>query len=79
MVSFWWKVSSESFSDYLRVRVSSLNDNQNIFSDFISGEVNWTKVEVEVPEGQHTIEWTYSKDGFARFGQYSVCLDLICY
>ena len=78
-ISFWWKVSSEEFSDYLRVRLFSSDDNQNIFSDFISGEVNWTKVEVEVPEGQHTIEWTYSKDGFARFGQDAGWVDMISY
>jgi len=53
---FLWKVSSEESYDKLRLLV---ND-QELYS--ISGLVNWTLDEIEVPAGQQTIRWAYTKD-----------------
>ena len=55
-LSFWWKVSSESGYDFLRVMVD------NTEAGKISGEVDWQQRELTFPAGAHTIRWCYSKD-----------------
>ncbi|MGI9241083.1 MAG: hypothetical protein ACR2RV_09785, partial [Verrucomicrobiales bacterium] len=55
-VTFQWKVSSEANKDTL----SFLFD--GVQTDAISGEVDWTMVTVDVPSGQHELNWIYSKD-----------------
>jgi M6 family metalloprotease-like protein len=55
-LSFWWKVSSESGYDFLRVAMDGNNSNS------ISGEVNWQLINLAIPAGAHTVRWTYSKD-----------------
>jgi len=57
VIEFWWKVSSEHGCDFLRFRV----DDQDIYA--ISGSVNWQRRIYYVPEGAHTIEFRYTKDG----------------
>ncbi|MCB1229489.1 MAG: M36 family metallopeptidase, partial [Verrucomicrobiae bacterium] len=55
-VVFWWKVSSEAGYDFLNLYVD------DVLIDSISGEVDWTKVALEIPAGHHSIRWEYSKD-----------------
>lgn len=56
-LQFYWKVSSESGCDSLRVVVDGVEQ------DAISGEQDWTSKTVTVTgSGAHTITWTYSKD-----------------
>ncbi len=64
VVSFWWKVSSEEYSD----KLTFLNDSEEMtFVPPISGEQDWVKVSFEVPPGPRTLSWTYSKDyGFTE-------------
>lgn len=61
-VSFHWKVSSESSFDYLRFLDNGAQQLQ------ISGEVDWTQVNYNVPAGTHTLRWEYSKDGSVDTG-----------
>ncbi len=55
-LSFWWKVSSESGYDLLSVLVDGS------LVDTISGEVDWTRRELALAAGPHTVTWRYSKD-----------------
>ena len=62
-VSFWWRVSSELNADYL---IFSIGNSEQAR---ISGEVNWQQRTFSVPAGNHTITWTYSKNGSGMAGQ----------
>jgi M6 family metalloprotease-like protein len=55
--SFWWKVSSESGWDYLRVFVDGVSS-----ATPISGETAWAQVSLSIPAGTHVIRWKYTKD-----------------
>ena len=57
VVTFYWSVSSESNYDYLR-----FYDN-NVEKKKISGDVDWQKVSYNVSSGNHTLKWSYTKDG----------------
>jgi len=56
VITFYWKVSSESSFDYLR-----FSDN-GIHKYGISGEVDWQNKTYNVPGGVHTLKWSYEKD-----------------
>ena len=71
-VSFWWKVSSEPDYDYLSVFLD-----EQILQHRISGEVNWEKKEINVPEGEHSVSWTYSKDVALSEGDDAGWLDQV--
>ncbi len=63
LVSFWWKVSSETNADYMAFGVDGTEQAR------ISGEVNWHQRSFEVPAGKHTVSWVYAKDGSGGSGQ----------
>jgi hypothetical protein len=72
-VTFWWKVSSEQFYDFL-----------NFYIDFslqagISGEEDWQSVTVPVPAGPHTLRWTYQKDPNVSVGADAGWLTQVAY
>jgi len=56
-VSFWHKISSESGWDYGRFLIDGVQQNQ------WSGAGVWTQYSVNVGAGQHTLRWSYEKDG----------------
>lgn len=56
-LSFYWKVSSESGSDFLDLLIDSAKQPNGI-----SGEVDWTRVTKAIPAGTHTIIWRYRKN-----------------
>ena len=56
VVTFYWRVSSESGFDYLR-----FFDN-NDEKKKISGNVDWQEVNYNVSSGNHTLKWSYTKD-----------------
>lgn len=56
-IAFWWKVSSEANYDYLTVWVNGFEKAR------ISGEVDWLPMTFNLPEGNNTVTWSYSKDG----------------
>jgi formylglycine-generating enzyme required for sulfatase activity len=69
VVDFWWKVSSEKSFDTFTY---SLN---GVSQETISGEVDWTYRTLTLPEGTHTIRWTYAKDESGAIGQDAGWLD----
>lgn len=70
-ISFWWKVSSEEGRDFLRFQVDG-----NTLEE-ISGEVEWTRVTVDIPGNQKYVPlaWVYSKDKSGSAGQDKAWLD----
>jgi PKD repeat protein len=70
-VSFYLKVSSESGYDRLKFYIDATE-----IEDW-SGEVAWQMVEFTVPEGNHTLKWTYSKDGSVDGGSDCAWVDYI--
>ena len=57
ILTFNWKVSSEGNFDYLRFYIDG---NQQ---ERISGYGSWIQKEYSISEGEHTLTWSYTKDG----------------
>ncbi|MEN8693176.1 MAG: S8 family serine peptidase [Akkermansiaceae bacterium] len=72
-MTFQWKVSSEEGFDQVIV---SLDGAQK---GVISGEVDWTEGFVLVPEGIHTVTWSYAKDSSESDGQDRAWVDLVVF
>ena len=70
-LSFWWKVSSETSNDRLRLY---LNGTAQTGFD-ISGEVDWQFRTVAVASGSQIFRWRYSKNGSTAVGQDRAWLD----
>ncbi|MEW6659882.1 MAG: M6 family metalloprotease domain-containing protein [Thermodesulfobacteriota bacterium] len=72
-LSFYWQVSSEQGWDWLDLYIDATN------TDWISGEVGWTKVTKTIPPGIHTIKWRYSKDAHYYSGSDCGWVDQVVY
>jgi hypothetical protein len=72
-LTFWWKVSSEEYFDFLSFSL----DNSNAVA--ISGEVNWQQIALNIPSGTHTLQWIYAKDPSVSVGQDAGWLDQVTY
>ncbi len=70
-LSFYWKVSSESGIDLLRL----LDNGQEVTS--VSGEQDWREIVYNIPAGNHTIRWVYEKDPVISNGADSAWVDEI--
>jgi alpha-tubulin suppressor-like RCC1 family protein len=69
-VSFWWKVSSQNdlengLLDYLRFEV----DGTQAVTDIYGTEGGWSRVEVALDAGSHTLTWSYVKDDEGSDGE----------
>ncbi len=73
VISFWYKVSSESNWDYFHFYID------NVEQDSWSGEIPWTFVEYSVSVGTHTFKWEYTKDGSVSNGSDAAWIDLITF
>ncbi len=62
ILSFWWRVSSESGYDYQRFQ---LNGSDRFTR---SGEGAWEQKTVVVPAGAQPVRWLYTKDGSVANG-----------
>lgn len=71
VISFWYKVSSESSYDYLRFYID------NVEQDAWAGEVPWSFTEYNVSVGTHTFKWEYDKDVSISSGGDAGWVDLI--
>ena len=56
ILTFWWKVSSETNYDFLRFYVDANEEAE------ISGEVDWQKQTYNFAPGVYALLWDYSKD-----------------
>ncbi|MCX6927825.1 MAG: VWA domain-containing protein [Verrucomicrobia bacterium] len=54
--SFWWKVSSEAGSDFLKFYLNGVE------KAAIAGEVDWERKSFALPRGTVTVRWEYGKD-----------------
>ena len=68
-LSFYWKVSSEQYWDYLRFYID------DVLFDEISGDVDWQQQVVSIGSGVHTLKWAYEKDGSVTYGNDCGWLD----
>lgn len=59
---FYWKVSSEQGSDYLKFYVDG------VLIQAISGETGWAYVSCALSEGSHEVKWIYIKDASGTSG-----------
>lgn len=71
VISFYFKVSSESSYDYLRFYIDGAQQ------DEWSGDASWTMAEYDVTAGEHTFTWKYEKDYSVSSGSDCGWIDLI--
>ncbi len=55
-LSFWWKVSSEYYYDFLEFYIDGVLKHE------ISGSTSWAKKTYTLSAGTHTLKWQYTKD-----------------
>ncbi|NVO19575.1 MAG: T9SS type A sorting domain-containing protein [Bacteroidetes bacterium] len=72
-ISFYSKVSSEEFFDFLRFYI----DTQKV--EEWSGELGWQKHVYPVGPGWHTFKWAYDKDWMTSAGTDCAMLDFIVF
>ena len=68
-ISFDRKVSSENTFDFLKFFI----DNNEQFS--ISGEQDWSNINIPVSAGSHTFRWSYEKDAAVSDGEDAAWID----
>lgn len=66
---FDWRVCSEASFDFLQVLVD------NVLVSNISGSVYWRSVSVDIPAGEHLVQWKYIKDGLVAEGYDTSWID----
>lgn len=71
--SFYYKVSSEAAYDWLTFYIDDELMNR------WAGEEGWTKASFVLPEGRHTLKWTYAKDAGASSGQDCAWIDFLVF
>jgi len=74
-LSFWWKVSSEEESDWLRFSVGELQ------KAAISGTnaSAWGQENFDIPAGTHTLTWSYDKDRSEGEGEDAAWVDQVAF
>ncbi len=73
VLSFYWKVSSETDWDYLALLVDGSEKRR------ISGEVDWNKLNIPIESGKHQIRWLYKKDKYLSSGKDAAWLDQVIF
>lgn len=71
-LSFYWQVSSESAWDWLSFSIDGTDQPGSI-----SGDTAWAQREFFIGSGQHTLRWTYTKDGSVNWGSDAGWLDKV--
>jgi formylglycine-generating enzyme required for sulfatase activity len=74
MLSFWWKVSSETTYDFLRFHLDGVEQTGKI-----SGTVDWTQKSYSLTAGSHTLKWAYTKDSSASSGDDCGWVDQVAF
>lgn len=72
-LSFYWKVSSETGFDTFKFTINGIRNAE------ISGNVDWRNYSIQIPEGNHTLRWTYAKDSAGSSGSDAGWLDKVEY
>jgi hypothetical protein len=74
-LTFWWKVSSEEFFDFLSFYIGSDTN----YAARISGEVDWQQQTFVIGPGTQTVSWIYAKDPDISVGQDAGWLDQVSF
>jgi subtilisin family serine protease/outer membrane protein assembly factor BamB len=72
-LSFWWKVSSRNHSGFLEFFINGERRER------LSGEVDWSMKSYLLPAGDHTVRWTYRKEGALSSGQDTAWVDQLVF
>ncbi len=72
--SFWWRVSSESGYDYLRVYVDGVASGSGI-----SGTTSWAQRTLTIAAGSHVVKWVYAKDEMVSSGSDAAWVDRVAW
>lgn len=70
-VSFRWRADTELDRDVVRLKLDG-----TVLSS-LSGRTLWVSESVNIPEGNHTLEWDYSKDANVSEGVDAVWVDQV--
>ena len=71
VLSFQWKVSSETDWDYLALLIDGSEKRR------ISGEVDWNKMSISIGSSRHQLRWVYKKDKYLSSGKDAAWLDQV--
>jgi hypothetical protein len=74
-LTFWWKVSSEEYFDFLSFYIGAGITN----AASISGEVDWEQETFLIGPGSQTLAWIYSKDPDVSGGQDAGWVDQVSF
>jgi sugar lactone lactonase YvrE len=74
-LTFWWKVSSEEFFDFLSFYIGSDTN----YAARISGEVDWEQETFAIGPGTQPLSWIYAKDPDISVGQDAGWLDQVSF
>ena len=74
VISFYWKVSSESEFDFLKFYIDETEQNGRI-----SGNTNWQQKQFQISSGNHTLKWAYTKDHSVDNGSDAAWLDKVIF
>jgi hypothetical protein len=75
-LKFWAKVSSEEINDGLIVTLDkTLDQEQQLLT--LNGEQDWQEFTFEIPAGQHTVDFSYTKDDSVSNGFDTAWIDHI--
>jgi hypothetical protein len=72
-LSFYWQVSSESGYDIFSVYLDGVQ------KYYWSGNGPWSKTELTIPAGTHTVKWEYVKDISTASGQDAGWVDYVVF
>ena len=75
-LTFWWKVSSEQYGDFLRFYRDDL---ELPAAAPISGDTGWQQITIPIPAGSHTVRWTYAKNASVAMGEDAAWLDQVVF
>ena len=73
VVSFYYKVSSESNYDKLYFKIDGVDKNN------WSGEVSWTQASYTLTPGSHELKWVYGKDSSVSSGDDCAWIDNVVF
>ena len=73
IMSFWGKISSESNYDYGHFYIDGVEKVQ------LSGAGNWVEKTYDVTAGDHTFQWSYTKDGSVNSNDDCFYVDYITF
>jgi hypothetical protein len=73
VLRYWWRVSSETNSDFLRFAING------VIQTNISGEEYWQQCSFRLPTGSQRLRWTFIRDANIQTNKWTGWLDEMSY